>query len=372
MGARANCSVKAMSSQAKLLPVLHAIANGRTDFALDEFDDGQIAWIIQSGLGAACFHAAKENPENLTSRHWPTLTAAEMTARCIAAEHFEAVTEIIDAARVCIPQLILLKGISLADEAYPQFHWRTMRDIDLLVSSESLARMEKVLRALGYRQNSALGRRAYDSHHHTMPFFHAERGVWVEVHHHLISSQNRACRDRLFDLTRVFAEVRKSRFHGRDVYRLSPELQLAYVAVHWAQDFKETGGMMAVLDLVFLLQRTGLALSWENLLAWVDGSATAVSLYLLLSYLDSRRLITFPREVLHRLSAAQRVFGRRTLAFAHQIIDHYLLDGDSYGVFLSRRTLQIIWDTLALPMPAACLVLLTPVQLCMPSPLRLH
>jgi hypothetical protein len=365
-------TLKAVSAQAKLLPLLDAIANGRTDLALGGFDDGQIAWIVQSGLGAACFHAAKENPENLSSHHWPTLTAAEMTARCIAAEHREAVTEIIDAARVCIPQLVLLKGISVADEAYPQFHWRPMRDIDLLVPCESLARMEKVLRELGYRQTSELGQRAYDFHHHTMPFFHAERGVWVEVHHHLISSRSRASQDRLFELAHVFAEIRKSQFHGREVYRLSPELQVAYLAVHWAQDFKEIGGMIAVLDLIFLLQRRGLALGWERLLAGVDRSATAVSLYLLLSYLDSRRLIALPREILHRLSVAQRVFGGWTLAAAHRIIDRYLLDGTRYGVFLSRRTLQVTWDTLALPMPAACKVLLMPVQLCMPSPLRLH
>lgn len=364
--------MKDLPAQAKLLPLLDAIAKGRTDLSLGGFDDGQIAWIVQSGLGAACFHAAKENPENLLSHHWPTLTSAEMTARFIAAEHREAVTEIIDAGRVCIPELILLKGISLADETYPQFHWRPMRDIDLLVRSESLARMEKLLRQLGYRQTSELGRRAYESHHHTMPFFHAQRGVWVEVHHHLISSRNRACQDRLFELAHVFGQVRKSRFNGRDVYRLSPELQLAYLAVHWAQDFKEIGGMIAALDLIFLLRRKGPALYWEHLLAWVHRSSTAVSLYLLLSYLDSRRLITLPQGILHSLSAGQRVFGGWTLAAAHKIIDRYLLDGAGFGVFLSRRTLRVTWDTLALPMPAACKVLLMPVQLCMPSPLRFH
>jgi hypothetical protein len=295
-----------------------------------------------------------------------------MTARCIADEHREAVTEIIDAARRCLPQLILLKGISVADEIYPQFHWRPMRDIDLLVPCESLAPMEKILRDIGYRQTSALGRRAYDSHHHTMPFFHTERGVWVEVHHHLISSRSRACQDRFFELAHVFAEIRKSGFHGREVYRLSPELQVAYLAVHWAQDFKEIGGMIAALDLIFLLRQKGSALCWEHLLTWVDRSATAVSLYLLLSYLESRRLIVLPREVLDRLSAGQGVFGRWTLAAAHKIIDRYLLDGSKYGIFLSRRTLRVAWDTLALPMPAACKVLLMPVQLCMPSALRLH
>lgn len=358
--------------KAKLLPLLQAIAKGRADFPLSGFDDAQMAWIVQSGLGPACFHAAKKNPKNFASRHWPTLTAADLTARCVAAEHGEAIGEIIDAARVCIPQLILLKGISVADEVYPQFHWRPMRDIDVLVPAESLARMERLLRELGYRQTSDVPQRVYDAHHHTMPFFHAEKQVWIEVHHHLISPRNRACQDRLFTLAHVFAEVRKSRFQGRSVHRLSPELQVAHIAVHWAQDFKEIGGMIAALDVIFLLQRSGESFRWENLLAWIERSPTAASLYLLLSYLDSRGLLALPEGILRRLGASQRVFGWYTLAAVHRIVDRYLLEGAGFNILFSRRTLRIAWDTLTLPLPASSRVLLMPIQLCMPATLRIH
>jgi hypothetical protein len=358
--------------KAKLLPLVQAIARGRSDFSLGGFDDAQMAWIVRSGLGVACFYTAKKNPENFASRHWPILTAADLTSRCVAAEHREAIEEIIDAARVCIPQVILLKGISVADEVYPEFHWRPMRDIDVLVPAESLARMERLLRELGYRQISDVPQQVYDAHHHTMPFFHTEKEVWIEVHHHLISPRNRACQDRLFTLAHVFAEIRKSEFQGRSVYRLSPELQVAHIAVHWAQDFKEIGGMLAVLDVIFLLQRSGESFRWENLLAWVDRSSTAASLYLLLSYLESRGLLIPPDGILHRLGASQRVFGRCTLAAMHKIIDRYLLEGSGFNVLFSRRTLRIAWDTLTLPLPAPSKVLLMPVQLCMPSLLRLH
>jgi len=358
--------------KAKLLPLLQAIAGGRTDFSLAGFDDAQIAWIVQSGLGPACFHAGKKNPENLASRHWPALAAADLTARFIAAEHGEATAEILDAGRLCVPRLVLLKGISVADEVYPEFHWRPMRDIDLLVPAESLARMERLLRQLGYRQTSDLPRRAYDTHHHTMPFLHAEKQVWIEVHHHLISSRNRACQDRLFTPARVFGELRKSHFRGRGVHRLSPELQIAYTAVHWAQDFKEIGGMIAALDVIFLLQRNGGSLLWKNLLAQVDRSAGAVSLYLLLSYLTSRGLTVLPEGILRRLGASQRVFGKCTLAAAHKIIDRYLLEGAGFNVFFSRRTIRIAWETLTLPLPAATKMALMPIQLCMPSAWRVH
>ena len=103
-------------------------------------------------------------------------------------------TEIIDASCGSVPQLTLLKGISIAEEFYPEFHLRPMRDIDLLVPVESLAPMATLLYGLGYRQTSDTPHKTYDSHHHAMPFFHDEKQVWVELHHRLISAKNHGSR----------------------------------------------------------------------------------------------------------------------------------------------------------------------------------
>ncbi len=338
-------------AKARLLPLLEAIARGRSDFSLSDFAGAQIDWIIRSGLGPACFHAAKELSANRASPHWPALAAAELTARCIAEEQRDAMAEILDAARAAVPRLILLKGISVAQEFYPQFHWRPMRDIDLLAPPQSLAPLEGVLRALGYRQHSAAPPSAYVRHHHTMPFFHPQRRLWVEAHHHLISSKNRAAADPVFALAHVLAQARASAFDGRPVYRLAPELELVYLAAHWAQDLKEVGGMIAALDAIFLLRRSGARLDWEKLLGWLRDSAAAPALYLLLSYLHSRALIALPEGVLRRMALSRRGFGRWPLAAAHRIIDRCLLDGAGCGAGLSRRALHAAWNTLTLPRP---------------------
>ena len=45
----------------------------------------------------------------------------------IAAEHIDAMQEIIDASRAYVPYLTLLKGISIAEQYYPEPHLRPMR-----------------------------------------------------------------------------------------------------------------------------------------------------------------------------------------------------------------------------------------------------
>ena len=359
-------------ARAKLLTLFETVSRGRTDLSLGDFDDVQLDWIIRSGLGPACFHAAKENQENFTSRHWQSLKAADLTARWIGADHREAMTEIIDASCGYVPQLTLLKGISIAEEYYPEFHLRPMRDIDLLVPVESLAPMATLLHGLGYRQTSDAPHEAYDSHHHVMPFFHDERQVWVELHHRLISAKNHASHGRVFQPSHVSSQIKASMFQGRTVHRLSPELQVVYLAVHWAQDFKEVGGMIAALDLIFLLQKIGDSLRWENIFDWIDQSTALTYLHLLLSYLESRRLISLPDGILQRFYLGQPVFGNLTLKTIHKIVDQYMLDGASFGSLLSRRTLNIAWETLTLPIPSVCKLLVMPINLCMPSQFRIQ
>jgi putative nucleotidyltransferase-like protein len=356
----------------KLLLLLEAIAAGRHDLSLRAWDAAQIDWIIQSGLGPVCFHTAKGNLENLNSPHWTSLRAADLTARIIAAEHLDAMREIIDAGEDCIPRLTLLKGISMAEEYYPEFHLRPMRDIDILVPEEHLICMDSLLRDLGYKQRYGGLIGGYESHHHLAPFFHEEKNVWIEVHHHLLSTKNRASRDRVFALPNVIAQIRRSAFHGREVYRLGPELELVYLAAHWAQDFKTIGGMIAVMDFIYLLRHTGGKFRWDAIFEWLEGSAAATYLYLLVSYLDHLKLILLPYEILRRLFRLQRSFGKFTRKATHTMMDRYMLDGKDLGLVLTRRNLSIAWNTLVLPLPSPCKLLLFPLNLCVPFQFRIQ
>ena len=332
----------------ELISLLEAISCGRGDLSLDLFDARTVAWAIQSGLGPLFYRAVKDNPNNSASPHWPALKAADLTARVVMGDHLEAMIEILDACRGQIPPITLLKGISIAEECYPEPYLRLMRDLDFLVQKESLPTVKIVLEQLGYRQRCDDCAELYDNHHHAAPFFHEEKNVWIEVHHGLFSPKRKASSARVFQPQTLLAQSRQSQFQGREVRRLTLELQLVYLATHWAQDFQTVGGMVALVDAICLLKHAGGELRWAWILNSVSGSIAASSLYLLLSYIDRYRLAQVAPGILHELFVAQPSFGKLSLRAAHAITDRYCVTGKPLGRLLNK-SMMVLWQMLIRP-----------------------
>jgi hypothetical protein len=350
----------------QLISLLEAISSGRTDLSLNAFDDRIVGWAIQSGLGPLFYRAVKDNPNNLACPHWYALKAADLTARVVTGDHLEAMGEILDACRGQVLPLTLLKGISIAEECYSEPHLRLMRDLDFLVQKESLPSVKATLKQIGYRQRCDNSTRMYETHHHAAPFFHEEKNVWVEVHHSLLSPKREASRDRIFQPETILCQSRPSQFQGREVRRLSFELQLVYLATHWAQDFRRVGGMVGVVDAIYLLKQAGDELCWDWIVNSVRGSIAATYLYLLLSYLDRYRLVEIDPEILHELFLTQPSFGKISLEAAHAIVDRYSVAGARLGR-LNERFVTIAWKTLTLPGPAPWSLMRAPLDLFVPS-----
>src|SRR5918994_6304100 len=142
------------SSRPQLISLLEALSSNRENLALDRFDAGTVAWAIKTGLGPLLYRAVRQNARSLADSHWSSLTAADLTARIVIGEHFQAVRDIADACRASLPPLTLLKGISISEQCYPEPHLRLMRDVDLLVAKEALSIVTSALHQLGYRQLS--------------------------------------------------------------------------------------------------------------------------------------------------------------------------------------------------------------------------
>ena len=359
------------SSRPQLISLLQAISSDREDLALDDFDAVSIAWAIQSGLGPLLYRAVRQNPQSLASSHWSSLKSADLTARVVIGEHFQAVREIGEACRSNPAHLTLLKGISISEQCYPEPHLRLMRDVDLLVANEALSSVTSALHQLGYRQLSKGGLR-YEKHHHLEPFFHREKQVWVEIHHALFSTERRAGSARVFSRENLADQSRPSRFQGIEVCRLSFELQLVYLASHWAQDFARVGGLVALVDTIYLLKRAGADFSWEWILRAVNGSIPATYLYLLLSYMVRYELVKIVPGVMRELSLSQKSFGSLALKTIHRIIDDYLIKATEFGPLLSERSVGIIWKTLMLPGPTLPKLVLIPINLSLPQYCRIE
>lgn len=363
-----------MSTRFRARSSLHTLfrfaAEGREDLSLAEFTEQDVRWAIETGLGPLLYRTTRAHPQTPASPFWPLLRSADLTAQVLTAELLEAMEEIIDACTGQISSLTLLKGISLCEQYYPAPHLRPMRDIDFLVEEADLPGAEAVLRTLGYHQESAHAAAMYATHHHTMPFYHPRRGVWVEVHRGLVPPRELKRRGRVFCLDTVRSQLHPSVFRGRAVTRLNAELQLLHIASHWAREFKTVGGTIALLDTMYLLKHAADTLQWERILDWTRESPAAVHLYLLLSYLDRHRLTDVAPAALAALSASQRSVGPLTRKILHTLIDRYLVEGSPFGRLGGVRNVDILWRTLLLPGSPWRNLLLVPLLLLLPWHLR--
>jgi len=282
---------------------------------------------------------------------------ADLTARVNAEEQQSALAEIIVACEGRTPTLTLLKGMSICTQHYPEPHLRPMRDIDILVDQSAVPVVEALLRQLGYYQPAAYPPEWLAGSHHIAPLFHPGKAIWVEVHRALFSADSEVSSDRVFGPGCLRSEVSSSECQGRPVNRLSDELQFVYIATHWALELRRVGGMIAMLDLIYLL-RNASALRWERIFDWLNGSVASTYVYLLISYLDRHKLIDIEPSILRELFTRQRSFGRTNLAILHALLDRYALDGREFSWLVNTRNVDRVWRSLLLPGPPSWNILL--------------
>jgi hypothetical protein len=355
------------SATPQLVVLLQAVSKNRLDLELASFDDTQIRRAVSMGLGPILFRSTMQNPRARRSSFWPLLRAADLAARVLATERVEAMVEIIDN---CQKPVTLLKGISVSDQHYPEPHWRPMRDIDLLVEDDAIGEVEVMLGKLGYRQRSNVSASFYDTHHHSAPFVHAQKGIWVEVHRRLFPLRGRTGRDAVFSPQQVKSQLIASEFQGKRVFRLCNELQIVYMASHWAGTFDLVSGAVVFLDMIFLLMNCGQRLDWDRILKWVIGSTTATHLYLLLRYLIKYNIVDIAPELLDKIGRERRVLNELDVKIIHRVIDRYLISGKDFGRILTQRNLSIIWSTLLSRQGGSRKLFILPFSLLMPYSLR--
>jgi hypothetical protein len=338
-------------TDASLVTLLRAIAADRADLTLAGFREAQIRWAVTAGLGPWLKRCTAADPDAERSPFWPLVHGADLTARIVVAEQLDAAEEIIDACEPYAPPITLLKGISMCDQYYPEPHLRTMGDIDLLVDEVHLDEIEARLRTLGYRPESSKPPSFYETHHHACPMFHPGRRVWVELHRDLFPPSSPLSEDPVFTRDSVRGARVPATFRGRRVWRLGDEVQLMYIATHWAFGMRRRSGIVGIVDAMCLFKHASTR-QWDRLLTGRDGLREAAShVYLLLTYLHRHQLAETDPKILARLFRRQRSLGPTTLRILHTLMDHYVVDGRSLWPLMSTRNFGITWTTLLSPAP---------------------
>lgn len=330
-----------------LLQLLNAVIADRTDLDLNCLAAKTVQHAINKGLGPLLFRAAKGNPRSATSVVYPLLQSADITARILVHEQLDGLQEILDALGDSACHVTLLKGISICETHYPEPQLRLMGDIDLLVVDDNVRNaVEDQLRDLGYRQQSHYPEEFYRTLHHSMPFFHPRRKIWIEVHRRLFPPTATVADDKVFSLDQITNQTLPREFRGVRCMQLTNEMQLIYTSSHWAEEFNSTRGLVPMLDVIYLLTRNTRVIGWDLILSWLPDTAAATHLFFMTSYLQQHGLITIPEEVNNSLRACTANLNHLNLSLLWWLIDRFLVEGRPYGRVLTEANVGIIWKTL--------------------------
>jgi hypothetical protein len=328
------------------LSLLRAAVDDDASRGFEGMDAHTVRWAIRSGLGPLLRRLTPDASPLTASPAWPAVVGAELAARIRSESQLHALEDVLDACAGRVPPPTLLKGISLCSEHYAAPCLRPMGDIDVLVDVEWIADVERLVRELGYRPVGSSA--VYRHHHHITPLVHPDTEVWIELHHALFPPRTAFAADAVFSAPSLRAERRPSLFRGRPVHHLSPELQLVYLPVHWAQDPKllvYAGGLRSMLDTMLIL-RSASSQRWPTVLAWLDGAAAATQVYLMLAYLEARQLVTLEPGIVDGIRRRQRSFGPGGLRLAFELLDRYVVDGRPRGRVMGDRVLALTWRAL--------------------------
>jgi len=329
------------------IQLIRLVLDEAPSVALVPFDHDGLSWILDSGLGPLLWHALQRHPGLVSPDQADRVKAANLSAWMLSSESFDRLDEMLTCAAIIGCPITLLKGASVAQQWYPERHWRPMRDIDVLVSARDQPGFEEQLLELGYRQTTDKSPSFYVGHQHSAPFFHPLKNCWVEVHTALFRADTPAGQISAFRpdvLSKVPAKV-GGRAAG-NVWRLSDELQFVYTAVHWATQLTFAGGVIPILDSLLILRKSHNRLGWDRILEACRNDTAARHLWLMLSYLEKHSLYQIPRNVRQGLENGRRAIGGIGQKMLHRIIDENMAARCRKRLLNSDAMLTVRWDTL--------------------------
>lgn len=304
-----------------------ASADAGCEWTADAGATRQLRWALAGGLGPLLHRAGFAAHPNIPAAVRDAVTSAELTARVRHADLVDTARDIVSACAEVGEKPTLLKGISVSEELYPAGHLRPMSDVDVLVPAASYARIESALIERRYdliAEPEALGG------HHGAPLRHRSRQTLVELHTGLFPGTSPLSDGHVFAPGNVERQSRDSRFAGEPVRRLSPELQLVYIASSWFNDMTlhrfHASFLPSLFDAVFLLGAHGAALDWEGLAQWLDNDLARASLYAMVTYLPRYQVAPAPAHVLARLSRNGGMAGPLQLRLIHAALDRHLIE----------------------------------------------
>ncbi len=221
-------------------------------------------------------------------------------ATLINAELYQQTQEIIDEASRRSLDLILLKGVWLAEQVYNGSGPRTMCDIDVLVRNGQAHEFEQMLHEMGYKSACALsGKKCiHHEHHHLCPLVSANYVHCVEIPLQLTHPQAKA----QLDIEGIWDRARLEPWRSRTVLSLDPTDLILYLALHSTYSHElHDHGLRDTCDIALVLARLSQSIDWDALEERATAASATKYLYLSLELARQICYAQIPSNVMARL-----------------------------------------------------------------------
>jgi hypothetical protein len=189
----------------------------------------------------------------------------------------------------------------------------------------------------------------------------------VELHTGILPPDSPAATEGPLDIVTVRTQLRPYTLDGHSVMRMRPELELVYIACHWAMEWRKAGSLFGLLDSIALLRSWERDFSWETFLALADRPGSAPGVRALLGYLVRRCGLDVPASVRRWLTTGHGGEWLRSRV-NDRLVRRYVVEKRAAGPMATEVNLGVVWDTLNAPGRAGGRLAMLPWNLLFPPP----
>jgi hypothetical protein len=242
--------------------------------------------------------------------------------------------------------VIVLKGAALLESIYRDISLRSMNDLDILVRPEHLDLAETIALRLGYTYVASHDTREQTrkSGRHLDNLILREKGVWLEIHQHIVNTDD----PYRFDLSGFWTRAEPVTIAGARTLTLAPADLLIHLSIKFLLDrrYHSNNALGQLCDISEVIIHYNSSLKWELVERTSQEIDLPKGLYFVLDTCHRLLQTPVPDSILAKFRpqefnpAAAELFIRRRVLDTRPWLAHGLLD--SRQTFSRRRMLQAI------------------------------
>ena len=194
-------------------------------------------------------------------------------------------------------EVIVLKGLYLVEQVYPEIGLRTFSDLDLLVRREQLADALTLMQNQGYRLSTWYDPQAQNTDIKHLPPLEKAQYPTLELHWSILEE------DEPFEIEAagLWERAVETTIAGVKTRALDSEDFLLHLALHFTYQHRLRGGLRNLYDIAEVLEQRMARMNWQKLLATAQQWGAQRVTWLTFQLVEGVTGVTAPKEVMTAL-----------------------------------------------------------------------